>query len=163
MHSPEHKKKAENRIQRHKENPNTRKPKNYVHSAISKQGFIAGVVCKMCGNAIKALIADDKKLTTEKRGTQTIVTKLLVLAESSTYVELAILFDDNSRHVTHGCRSCLKRSLSTDDLEALYIGDMQQQMTEEDIGRGELNWSLWMDRKPISSTITRENGSEVVI
>lgn len=153
---------AKKRIKDFKEHPSKKKPEHYTHSAVTRKGTIEAVLCKLCDNAIKSLIPDERFQTKERRGNQTIITKMLVLAESSDYMEIEILFDDNSRHITHGCRTCINH-LELDQLEAMYIGDMEQQLLEEEAGLGELDWTVWNDRNPISFRIIRENGTSIGI
>jgi hypothetical protein len=149
---------AKQRIMDFKMDGSKKKPKHYIHTAVSKKGTIEGVICKKCGTPIKTLIPDEHYKTTEKRGDKTIIRERLVLTESSNYTEIDILLDDGSHHITHGCYECLK-NLNTLDLEGLYIGDMEQQMAEEDVGLGTLNWTMWATRTPISYKIVRKNGA----
>lgn len=148
---------AKQRIQRGRNEPRGRPIQVKGHTEIGRGGNIQAVHCKLCAGVIKGLIEGERPHWTERVKGTTIVYVPLVLAEFANYAEIKIRFDDGSGHITHICINCLK-DLSLDDLETLYIGDMDQQMAEEAAGLGPVDWSLWDKRKPVSYEIIRKNG-----
>jgi len=131
-----------------------------VHSKIARGGYVDRVLCKLCGGTIKHLIPDELPVEVLRVKDRTMVYHRMILAELPNYVEVKIDFDDGSAHITHICKACFK-SLQDDDLETLYVGDMQQQMAEEDAGYSEALWHFWDKRKPIGFKLFRMNGAEV--
>ncbi|MEE9302864.1 MAG: hypothetical protein V3U84_03670 [Thiotrichaceae bacterium] len=87
--------------------------------------FIIAVYCKGCGDKIKGL---------NSRGQ---------LFPYGNYTEITLEFDNNSAHVTPMCKKCVSGK-TKEDLEALYIADLEQFDREEDIWPSD-NDRIWDD------------------
>lgn len=79
-----------------------------------KSELIIAVLCKGCGEKIKGL---------NEKGQ---------LFPYGNYIEIILEFDDNSSHVTPMCKNCISGK-TEEDLEAIYIADLEEFDREEDI------------------------------
>jgi len=129
-----------------------------VHTNIGRGGDIREVRCKLCACAIKSLVVDDSFREVKKTKNRTMVYERLVLAELANYVEIKIDFNDGSKHITHICKKDYKE-LSVEDLETLYVGDLQQMIYEG--GLSDEHMEIWGIRRPTGFSLFRMNGQEV--
>jgi len=123
-------------LKKHKDKIKVRKNKiktnkyyrKYIDRDPSNFGVITAVYCKGCGAKIKGLNRDNQ------------------LATYSNYREITLGFDNGSRHMTPICRACMNTK-NADDLEALYIADLDELELEDD-GKDKKVWDIYLDRKP---------------
>ena len=63
-----------------------------------------------------------------------------------TYVELRLVFDDNSAHVTPCCKKC-STGLTLAELEAMYCADLVALSDDEEKQNVLMHWGLLSSRK----------------
>lgn len=84
---------------------------------------VTKVICKVTGNSLQELIAVPDVTLLETRR-DNVVTKIVpaVLAQTSGYDELTVIFADGSRHITPICKSARGR-LDIEIVEDIIIAD----------------------------------------
>lgn len=96
-----------------------------------EKGQIAEVRCKVCQTPIKKFVEHDVPTTLAKVKGQTILGQKLLLAELPAYREVAIAFEDGSRHVTSLCATdALRVQADPSMLQAVYDADVAQWESE---------------------------------
>ena len=120
-----HKDKLKVRKDKIKNNKYNRK---YIKRHPDNHDFITAVYCKGCGAQIKGL--NDKQQ----------------LFPYGNYIEITIEFDNGSAHATPLCKECINVR-TKDDIEAMYIADLEEFETEAGNTDGEV-WDVYLDRIP---------------
>lgn len=136
-------------IKTRRHNCHGKKPPGHIDFSPLNKNFIEEMRCRLCNCVIRSLIESEKPISVRKISDKTLITKLAIPAETSSYQEITIEFDDGSAHVTAICGHC-SGFLSNDTLEELYVTDLEQFERDEDEGRGTNSWSLLLPRKPVS-------------
>ena len=131
-----------------------KKPAEYILFSPLNKNFIERMECRSCGTVIRSLIESEKPVRIQRMHNQTLITKLAIPAETSSYQEITVEFDDGSAHVTAICRHC-SVNLSNDMLEEIYVTDLEQFERDEDEGRGPSKWESLLARKPISYKVNK--------
>jgi hypothetical protein len=112
----------------------------------NEKGFREAVLCKKCGASLAALVEHEHGGHSRVENGQVVKYRFLVMANLPTYDTVIIEFDDGSAHETPICKTC-KPTLDADDLEAIYVADLDQAMK---VDRGDrLSHDNWADRKPV--------------
>lgn len=94
-------------------------------------GMITAVYCKGCGRQIQGMSSKGH------------------LFPYGNYTEMTIVFDDKSAHITPVCKKCVNSKKSREDIEAMYIADLEEFCREEDIcpcDDGGKAWDIYMGR-----------------
>lgn len=112
---------------------------------------IEQVVCKMCGTPVRKLVPDEKFREVRVIGDKEVVVERLVFMTLPTYNELALYFDDGSRHITVLCTECAPK-VRNEDLEWIYMSDVKEMML--DAGAEGLNLAYYAHRIPTSFSVT---------
>lgn len=96
-----------------------------------EQGQISEVRCKVCNTPIKKFVEHDVPSVISKIKGQTILGQKLLLAQLPNYREVAITFDDGSRHVTALCeRDAYRLFDDVSQLQHIYDADLAQWESE---------------------------------
>lgn len=127
----------------------------YIETGPGNLGFNK-VFCKGCGDLIVDLIPSDNP---SHRETKTIKGKIVVFerlvpAQMPAYVEVEITFDDGSFHITPLCTPCFRDFTDPDELEDIYMADMDQLLREG--GSKDYMEGNPSTRIPVSSRIVEE-------
>lgn len=139
---------------RRKARPIKKKPSSHIVFARLNKNFIESMSCRLCTGIIRSLVESENPIRIQKMGDKTLITKLAIPAETSSYQEITIEFDDGSAHVTAVCRHCSGK-LSNDMLEELYVTDLEQFERDEDEGRGPNRWDKLLTRVPTSYKVNK--------
>jgi hypothetical protein len=103
---------------------------------LDQKGVAHAVHCK-CGTVIKSLVPHER-LTFNRM-------PLAVMAETPLYVEVELIMDDGSTHVTPMCKPCAE-GLDSDKAEAVYAVDIDRLAKQEPTL---VENTQWARRKPI--------------
>lgn len=99
------------------------------------RGAIEEIRCKLCGTVIQELVEHHSAgmAKTRKAVDGTVIrTVRLVIRPTTNYQEMTIRFEDGSGHVTHGCRSCLAKARTDNNvLKQLMVSDITDQLLNE--------------------------------
>lgn len=112
---------------------------------------IEEVTCKICGTPLRKLVPDERFREARIIGNKEVVTERLIFMTLATYNEVAIHFDDGSRHISIVCTSCAPK-LVNEDLEWLYMSDVADMMV--DAGPDGMNLAYYAHRIPVSFVLT---------
>lgn len=106
---------------------------------------IEEINCKLCGQHLRELRPDNRFREKRNINGKDVIVERLVLATTPFYNEVAIFFDDGSRHVTILCNECAA-ALTMDQANAVYVMDMDVLQKEA----GNFPWEVFADRVPVS-------------
>lgn len=112
---------------------------------------IEQVVCKICGTPVRKLVPDERFRESRVVGNREVIVERLVFMTLPMYNEIAILFDDGSRHISVSCSNCVTK-ITNEDLEWIYLSDVQEMMS--DAGAEGLNLAYYAHRVPVSFVVS---------
>ncbi len=101
----------------------------YIDRHATIPNFVTAVYCKGCGTQIKGLNKDNS------------------LIPFWNYREITLEFDNGSAHMTPICVKCMNVS-GEEDLEAMYVADLEEFDIEDDTGSNTKMWDIYLDRIP---------------
>lgn len=110
----------------------------------SSEGTIASLFCKVCGTPIASTQLRVIQVVPETK-------RIMRFSRHDNYTEIKIAFTDGSFHVTHGCSSCMKKGLSPELLNDIYLADCE--LMGVDYKKG---------AKPIEVTVVDHSGMGIV-
>ena len=125
MTTPANKNKVKVRKNKIKDNKHYRK---YIERHPQNMQFLTAVYCKGCGTQIKGLNKDN------------------TLIPFWNYREMTIEFDNGTAHTTPTCVKC-DGTKSEEDLEAIYIADLEEFDFEDD-DSSDIIWDRYLERIP---------------
>ena len=88
----------------------------------------------------------------------TFMYKTLTFSRFAAYTEVEIIFDDNSRHVTHICTGCKQKLDDPEILELVYVSDLAQWLWEEQHGHGPALWHVYPECATRVPVAWKDNG-----
>lgn len=86
-------------------------------------GNIDKVLCKGCGAVLQSLVPDERYTYSKIVNGQKVVYKMLVMAQTQQYSEVAIEMEDGSAHITALCQTC---ATHPPNLQDLYAADLSR-------------------------------------
>lgn len=113
------------------------KQESYVKT---EDGVITEIRCKGCGVVIRKLIPSDSHGTVERINGKIVVRERLILACLPNYREVAMEFEDGTKHVTCLCDQCAEKMGDPEVVRKVYHQDLDQFESEGAVHRhGERN------------------------
>lgn len=106
------------------------------------------VLCKVCRRRIRGMVEDPRFEYSQTLNGKTVVYKKLILGTFANYCEIRIKFDDGTSHDTGACKECAN-IITDEQLEAIYMADLEQWREEEEKGRGSIRWDRYGARRPV--------------
>ena len=84
------------------------------------------VRCKLSDSALQVMSEDDRFDVSKTINGKTFIYRRVFLRPTAEYDELTIELDDGSHHVTPVAKSRKKKPFTQDELEAIYMADIEE-------------------------------------